>query len=240
LRGQKAAWEAVRAYLEVDGRLAGMMPEDYVFTPLMDVAGAMAKRNPLDWERQPLGEKTAHQAFKEYVRWAGLDPEEVKPETLRYSGARRLLEAGASLEEVAAFLRIKSLRKARQIVKRLQSSMADGSTLRLPPKTRQRRRPGAQPGNRNNLKHGKYSERFRLSRLGIPWGSVQDMNPENAPWIIAELRAMEEGLVALETDTIDAEVKRLVKVSHIAATIGRVMWVWFRHQWKAEEEEWSG
>jgi hypothetical protein len=66
------------------------------------------------------------------------------------------------------------------------------------------------------------------------------MNPENAPWIIAELRAMEEGLVALETDTIDAEVKRLVKVSHIAATIGRVMWVWFRHQWKAEEEEWSG
>jgi hypothetical protein len=39
---------------------------------------------------------------------------------------------------------------------------------------------------------------------------------------------------------IDAEVKRLVKVSHIAATIGRVMWVWFRHQRKAEEEESSG
>jgi site-specific recombinase XerD len=127
--GQKAAWEAVRAYLEVDGRLAGMEPEDYVFTPLMDVAGAMAKRNPLDWERQPLGKETARQAFKEYVRWAGLDPEAVKPETLRYSGARRPLEMGASLEEVAAFLRIKRLRKARQIVKHLQSAMASGSRL---------------------------------------------------------------------------------------------------------------
>jgi site-specific recombinase XerD len=236
-RGQKAAWEAVRAYLEANGRLAGMGPEDYVFTPLMDVAGAMAKRNPLDWERQPLGERTASMAFKEYVRCAGLDPDKVRPETLRYSGARRLLEAGASLQDVMAFLGIKNLPKARQMAKRLQSPMAQRSAGRQPAKTRQRRRPGGQPDQQGRLKHGKWSERYQLSRLGIPWGSVRDLGPERAPWVIAELRAMERELAELEPDTIDAALKRLYKVSHIAVTIGQVMRVWFRNQRKEEGEE---
>ena len=48
---------------------------------------------------------------------------------------------------------------------------------------------------------------------------------------------MEDELFALEPGTFDAQVKRLVKMSHIAVTIGRVMWVWFRHKWEAEEEE---
>jgi site-specific recombinase XerD len=236
-RGQKAAWEAVRAYLELDSHLAGMRPEDYVFTPLMDVAGAMAKRNPLDWERQPLGEHTARAAFKEYVRWAGLDPEAVRPETLRYSGARRLLETGASMQDVAAFLRINYVWRTRQIMNHLQGSAAPRSKRRAAAKTRQRRRLGAQPGNRNNLKHGKWSQRFRLRHLGVPWGSVREVTPESAPWVIAELRAMEDELFALEPGTFDAQVKRLVKMSHIAVTIGRVMWVWFGQRGKAEEEE---
>ena len=236
-RGQDAAWGAVRVYLEAQGRLAGMGPEDYVFTPLLDVMGALAKRNPLDWERQPLSVGTAHTAFKEYVSWAGLDPEKVRPETLRYSGARRLLEAGASLQEVAAFLRIRNLRKARQIVNHLQSSPPPRIKRRTAPKARRRRRPGGQPGNRNNLKHGKSSQRYRLRRLGIPWGSVRDVSPESAPGLIAILRSMNDELLALEPETLDAELKRLMKIGHIAVTIGRLIWLWHSHKWDALEGE---
>ncbi len=234
--GQKAAWEAVRAYLEVDGRLAGMGPEDYVFTPLVDVTGTLAKMNPLDWDRQALGEIPASHSFKEYVRWAGLDPDVVKPEALRYSGAWRLMEAGASRQDVAAFLRIGDVWRAGQIMKHLQSSTKHRSRRRATAKTRRRRRRGAQPGNRNHLKHGKWSERYSLSRMGMAWGSVRNVTPEIAPWAFAALREMADELFALEPGTLDAESKRVMKLSHIAVTIGRVWAVWRRAQLEAKKK----
>jgi hypothetical protein len=71
----------------------------------------------------------------------------------------------------------------------------------------------------------------------MPWGSVRDVTPESAPWAIAALHAMNDELFELEPETLDAQAKRVMKMSHIAVTIGRVMWVWYKQKWEEEEEE---
>ncbi len=218
--GQTAAWEAARAYLEAGGRLAGMGPDDYVFTPLQDVAGAMAKRHPLDWERQPLHSNTVQKAFKTYVRWAELDEDRVTPETLRYTGARRLLEAGVEAEAVARFLRIQTMEVARQVAKRLQGKPGEVPAAGPldeggQPNSLRRRRPGAQPGNKNSMKHGVYSERFRLSRLGIRWRKFHLLRDADLPRIIIDLNVMLWDLLDLPEDSLMPAVKKLKKAGYM-------------------------
>ena len=48
---------------------------------------------------------------------------------------------------------------------------------------------------------------------------------------------MNDELFTLEPETLDAQAKRVMKMSHIAVTIGRVMWVWYQQQREAQEEE---
>lgn len=231
--GWQAAWQAVQAYLEADGRMASMAPDDYLFTPLQDATGRLARKRPLDWDRKPLHAYSAKRAFRGYVAWAGLDPERVKPETLRYTGARRLLEAGASQAELAAYLRIRTPDNARQIIQRLREQAAScvpdgettggGAAAGRPAGSLRRRREGAQPGNRNNLRHGLYSERYRLSRLGIRWRKFHLLRDADLPHIIGELERMQWELIDLPEVSLMNMVHKLNKFSYLTLIKGLLM-----------------
>jgi hypothetical protein len=216
-----------------------MQPDDFVFTPLLLVPGELAQSSPEQyyprdcapgdwgphlWGRHPLAKTRALTALKAYAAWAGLKPERLTPQVLRYTGARRILDEGASLDELAAFLQLKNGPRLRQLEKRLRASIptqAPGpgvgpvASPPPPPGPLQRRRPGPQPGNRNRLKHGLKSRRFSLRRVGIHHKNYNQVPVHRIPAVLQELDHMMCELDELPEETQDIALKKLDKLSRL-------------------------
>jgi len=98
-------WDAIRGYLEAAGRLEGMGPEAYVFTPLGDNATRLPNVDAGDWDRnRPLSGGATNGLLKRYARRAGLDARRIHVHVLRHSAAMLEEELGASLASISAFL----------------------------------------------------------------------------------------------------------------------------------------
>ena len=81
------AGEAIRAYLQADGRMAAMGDEDYVFVALSDVAGRLPNVKRLD-RAKPLSGTMISRIVKKCARRAGLDESRINTHTLRYTTAQ--------------------------------------------------------------------------------------------------------------------------------------------------------
>lgn len=250
--GRPAAWQAVQAYLQAAGRLAGMQPEDYLFTPLADLTGSLAKMHPQDWQRQPLHHWVVHESLRAYAAWAGLAPGRVTPQTLRYTGARRLLESGAGLPEVARFLGIKSLYTVAYILRRLpaegavppaehpssaRSTSAGCSSAGPSPGPIRRRRTGGQPGNRCHFIYGASASRFRLKRFGIHRTNFSRLADEDIPHVIAALKAIQLEILSFPQTAPEMEIKKLDKLRYIVYVTGRLKAHYERKRRRAREED---
>ena len=98
-------WDAIRAYLEAAGRLQGMQPGDYVFTPLGDNATRLPNVEVGEWDRnRPLSGSAANRLLKTYARRAGLDPQRIHIHVLRHSAAMLEEQLGSGLASICAFL----------------------------------------------------------------------------------------------------------------------------------------
>ncbi|MEW5869053.1 MAG: tyrosine-type recombinase/integrase [Chloroflexota bacterium] len=227
------AWQATRDYLRETGRLAGMQAEDYIFAPLTDAGGRLAKRYGADWQKRPLGINTVEKALRAYARSAGLNEEAASPTTLRYTAAMRRLEAGDDEQALMTFLGHSCLEVTRKFVRELTAGEAQrrvqrrqleakearpGGESQRPPA---RRRVGAQPGNRNAEKHGLYTKDFEMTEADrLAASLVEGLNEEIAVMRVATRRAferaeaMEDGMPAL---------RGLAMVGDMCVRIGRMI-----------------
>lgn len=104
------AWQAIEEYLRLAGRLDGMQPDDYIFTPLSDRALCLGKIAPAKWtQNRPLSAREVGRLLKFYARRAGLDGDRVHVHMLRHSAAMLRYEAGADPKEICELLGHSSL-----------------------------------------------------------------------------------------------------------------------------------
>jgi integrase len=98
---------AIREYLEASGRLAGMLPDDYIFVPSHEALLHQSGNRAEDWDsRRPLSKSQLRKLLKQHAERAGLKAARINCHTLRHTSAMRQVEAGASLEAVGATLRM--------------------------------------------------------------------------------------------------------------------------------------
>ena len=98
-------WEAIGAYLAASGRLAEMQAETYIFAPLRVVSRPGVGNRAEDWNGgHCLTNKLLRASLRLYGRQVEIPEEKLTLQELRRTATRLRLDAGASLEEMQAFL----------------------------------------------------------------------------------------------------------------------------------------
>ena len=196
-----AVWEAVKAYLELSGRLVGIQPKDYVFVPLRDPLRREACGEAADWRPgRYLTSDRIKGNLKLYGRLAGITDEKLRLPVLRHTAVAVRLEAGDSWEEMREFLDSKAtpekmkayLRQVPQLPREEPSSGEDVQTLiELPERKRHIRKPG------DGIIHGKFTQAHPIAEvLAVIAENIQGMDDE-----IEGLRDLGRALVAVQMKT---------------------------------------
>jgi hypothetical protein len=98
-------WQAIREWLAASGRLPGIAPGDYIFTPLVDPTQTHPIDRPQAWASgRCLTRKRVHCNLKLYGRQAGLPGHKLTCRVLRLTALRLRLQAGATPAEMHPFL----------------------------------------------------------------------------------------------------------------------------------------
>ena len=214
-------WESLRAWLAASGRLAGIRPDDYIFTPLVDPLHGQAQEQPGAWAqgRYLSGAQILYN-LKLYGSRVGIQPEKLTLVALRYTAIQLRLEAGGSLDdstslqELQAFLdsrgKAKSTRKRLRRLPRLPKDAAvDGEPAvrweptapRDPAVPMRKCRPPYQPGEMR--KHGLYA-------YSQPVEAVRAVLREDIQGVeeqIAGLRRLCRGLMAMLAKSAHSQEK---------------------------------
>ncbi len=96
-------WAAVCAYLQARGALKDHQPGDYIFTALSRTGLPMPGGRQVEANR-PISAHEVGRLLKRYLLLAGLQAKQIKPHSLRHTGAMLMREAGASDQEIMEFL----------------------------------------------------------------------------------------------------------------------------------------
>jgi hypothetical protein len=164
-------WDAIYRYLEAAGRLEGMTAEKYIFAPLAETGLGAVKGVAEEWlEERAVSASQLLSSLKRYGKQLGIPEERLTLMGLRNTAIRLRMEAGASIEEMRAFMDSRS--EDRQVKYRLKkltetklqvNSFSPDSSLRSGqgPKLH-----GVEPPNRNphpfkpwdGYRHGLYAE----------------------------------------------------------------------------------
>jgi len=124
-------WESIENFLFAAGKLPGIQPEAYIFTPLTDRAARLPNVDPSRWTRnRPLSSREVGRLLKKYSRKAGLDPTKIRVHTLRHTAAMLRRQAGDDIDQISSFLGHSSLSTTQIYLHRL-SGQADSSWLRV-------------------------------------------------------------------------------------------------------------
>ena len=164
-------WEAVREYLQASGRLAGILPDHYVFAASREALVHEAGDQAEDWDAsRPLSHRQLHRLLKQNAARAGLKAEKINCHTLRHTATMRQVEAGASVAAVGSKLGMQHARHIKYYLKRLAGRPKGRlrARKRLDPATGELVPPGSEEipsrapfraGHRNHLAltHGFYA-----------------------------------------------------------------------------------
>lgn len=97
-----AAWQAIEDFLRFSGRLETIRPDEYIFVALSDRAARLGHAG-YEPGKEPISISEVNRIFKVYLRKAGIKHDYVI-HSLRHTVAKRLLDAGASIEQVKEVL----------------------------------------------------------------------------------------------------------------------------------------
>lgn len=112
--------EAIREYLHATGRLAGILPDHYVFAASREALVHEAGNRAADWDAsRPLSHRQLHRLLKQNAARAGLKPEKINCHTLRHTASMRQVEAGESAAAVGAMLGMQQPRHVKDYLRRL-------------------------------------------------------------------------------------------------------------------------
>lgn len=98
------AYNAIVTYLQADGRLGTIAPNDPIFVTMPDYKGAKGH----DPHRHLRAQSVWHLA-KQYAKRAGLDPSAITVHSFRHTSARARYESGSDIREIQQLLRHQSL-----------------------------------------------------------------------------------------------------------------------------------
>jgi integrase/recombinase XerD len=163
--------EAIREYLEASGRMARMLPGDYLFAPSRQALVREAGDRAEDWDAgRPISAGDLLYLLKLHAQRAGLTAARITCHTLRHTAVMRQVEAGASPEAVADMLGVERLDSVKDYLERLAGKPKGRlrARKRLDPATGELVPPGSQdipsrgpcragPRNHLGLKHGFYA-----------------------------------------------------------------------------------
>ena len=188
-----AAWSAILVYLKSSGRFDSIQSNDYVFAPLADPLLRPPSGHPQDWHAdRPLSSEQMYASLKAYTAWAGLDASKVTYACLRHTAAALRLEAGADTAGLQKFLGRKYLKDTRRYIghlgrmlgeRRPRSPRFARGALQAARGPYRRKKPYAQPGNQNALKHGFFTR-------SLPEIDPQDMQAAIAATLEGEIAAL--------------------------------------------------
>jgi integrase len=188
-----AAWGAILVYLKSSGRFDSIQSNDYVFAPLADPLLRPPSGHPQDWQAdRPLSSEQMYAFLKAYTAWAGLDASKVTYACLRHTAAALRLEAGADAAGLQKFLGRKYLKDTRRYIGHLGRMLGERKprsprfargSLQAARGPYRRKKPYAQPGNQNALKHGFFARR-------LPEIDPQDMQAAIAATLEGEIAAL--------------------------------------------------
>ncbi len=104
------AWDAIRTYLQLAGRLGSSQPTDYIFTPLSDSATRFGHIQDHDWtQNRPLSGHEVGRLLKKYGELAGFDARQLHVHTLRHSAYMLYTEGGVDVRFCSKLLHHGSL-----------------------------------------------------------------------------------------------------------------------------------
>lgn len=99
------AWQAIQEWLIASGRLAGLSPERYIFTPLVNAKLVGGSERPQDWvEDRALSDEVMRSALKSSGRQAGIPAQKLTLNALRLTALRLRLDAGDTPQQMKAFM----------------------------------------------------------------------------------------------------------------------------------------
>ena len=95
-------WDAIKTYLKAAGRWDSMQDEDYIFTPLTNVATRLPNVSELTWTtNRALSLGHCNDILKKYAKRAEIDPTRVTIHTLRHSFAMLLSSLGVDVMTIS-------------------------------------------------------------------------------------------------------------------------------------------
>jgi len=200
-----AVWDAIRAYLQASGRMAGIRPEIYIFAPLSDPLNREPSGDAADWHPQRfLTVPQIRNNLKLYGRLAGIPEAKLTLPTLRRTAAALRLEAGDSWEQMYIFRNSHSQTEStKKFLKSLLPIPRDKDN------SGGKNHPGeAHPADESSLDSVKLPARKPRSSKpgdGIKHGYYAQCQPEDEV-----LAVMAEGIVG-----IDAEIIGLRSLSRV-------------------------
>lgn len=192
-------WEAVRAYLEASGRLAGilgetpefpLLDEHYIFAPLAQPGMVGSKDRAGDWVAgRHLSNRQIRRSLKLYGRRAAIPEAKLNLHVLRFTAIRLYLDRGGSLDQIKTFTHSQDDRFQRSWLANLPELPENGERALFEAEAPDRAAKPFQPGD--GLTHG-----FRAQ--GLPKDEVQAMLAEEVQGLAEEIVGMERLLDRLE------------------------------------------
>ena len=130
-RLDEEVFAAIQNYLRKSGRLGTIGGEAYIFCPKK--RGREGGNSSEDWsDSKYLESSDLCRSLKKMGKAAGIAPEKLNSQALRHTAARLRWEAGASLEEMRAFLGGRSLRETRAYLRDLPRASDERSEENQP------------------------------------------------------------------------------------------------------------
>ena len=216
IRLPEDAWEAIRAYLEDAGRLEGMRPGMYIFTPLVEPLGAHPGRQASDWDAgRYLSNSQLLNSLKLYGRRVGIADGKLTLQALRRTAIRMHLEAGDGVAEMKSYLGVQEppnslryrLRRLPALPPEHDTSQRRGDSTPHPPR---RGRFGPKPGQ--GMTDGLHDRGLPLPGGDKPPQGVLEVLAEDVHGIdeeIAGLRTLGRGLLERQGTAHSREAVRL-------------------------------
>jgi hypothetical protein len=154
-----------------------MQEEEYIFAPAADALNSIPGQARRDWRGdRPLSRDQMHWLLKRYAAWAGLDERRITYHTLRHTAVMLRLERGESFEEVQKnmdSMRVETVR--RELKAQGRRKKVDLLTGRRHKGVVRRRKPKAQPGNLQALRHGLYARKLQAELKEIAVEATGDL-----------------------------------------------------------------
>jgi hypothetical protein len=210
------AWEAIRAALEAGGRLGKMEAEEFVFAPLGTPGKAEAGSRREDWATERcISSSQALASLKLYGRMAGIEESKLTQMALRRTAMRQRMEAGASTEEMQAFMGSREdKRSAKYRLRQLAVIEEEEGEEELEARAGAPDRSAKPFQQGEGLIHGYYAQ-------SQPPAAVAAVAAENIQGIeeqIVGLRRLSRGLLERQSEAVDSEeAARLWEAYSLAA-----------------------